>query len=79
MANGNEAVQLTAEVRAEIARQQLPLTVLAERVGWSLSKLQRRLSGRAPFDVAELAQVAGALGITVKDLVDRAAMQGVTQ
>lgn len=54
---------VAAEVRAEVARKQISQEKLAERVGCSRPYLQRRLTGTTPFDVAELALVAEALGV----------------
>lgn len=56
---------VAAEVRAEVARKQISQDKLAERVGCSRQSLNRRLTGAIPFDVAELAVIADALGVPV--------------
>ena len=56
-------------VRAEMARHRLTGTDLAHALGWSITTTRRRLNGTHPFDVEELAQVAGVLGVPVTELV----------
>lgn len=61
-------VQVAAEVRAEMARQEISQQALADRLGWQQSRLSRRLTGgktAVPFTVAELGAVAAALGVPV--------------
>lgn len=45
----------------------------AARTGIPLSTLSRRLTGNSPFTVVELDLLANILGVTVSDLVTRAA------
>jgi transcriptional regulator with XRE-family HTH domain len=54
-----------AEVRAEMARQRRSGKQLATQLGWSQMYLSRRLSGRAPFNLDDLAAIAAALGVPV--------------
>lgn len=62
------AKQVAAEVRAEIARQGLTQQALADLLGWPQPRLWRRVAdgkAKTPFTVAELAAVAGALGVPI--------------
>lgn len=56
---------VAAEVRAELARQRISGRQAARRLGWTQQALSRRLTGDIPFNVAELAELAGLLGIEV--------------
>lgn len=49
---------VAAEVRAEMARQNVPQRELGRVLGLSQGAAWRRLKGEVPFDVAELAKVA---------------------
>lgn len=57
----HEAV--AAEVRAELARQQMSQSELARRLGVNQPWISRRLIGTVPLDVRELAQIAEILRI----------------
>lgn len=57
--------RVAAEVRAEMARQQMSQEKLAALTGLSQSRISRRLVGDRPFDITELAAVATALGVPV--------------
>lgn len=54
---------VAAEVRAELARQQIPQREVGVALGMSQAAAWRRLKGDVPFDVAELAAVAEMLGV----------------
>lgn len=69
MLNRTAAQRTAANVRAEMARKRITQIKLAESVGWSQGAVSRRLSGRVPFNIEELARVAEILGVTVADLV----------
>jgi transcriptional regulator with XRE-family HTH domain len=56
---------IAAEVRAELARQQITQRELADRIGMFQQALQVRLAGRRPFRAEELAAIAAALGVPV--------------
>lgn len=56
-------------MRAELARKGITQTDLAAKLAKSQPFVSRRLSGRVPFDVADLAAIASVLDITVADLV----------
>jgi len=55
-----------AEIRAELARQDITQDDLAHRVGMSPSALSRRLAGLQPFELQELEGIAAALGVPAK-------------
>ena len=61
----------TAEraVQTAMADQAVSRVAPAEATGIPRVTLVRRLSGRAPFTVTELAAVAGALGVPLTDLL----------
>ena len=52
-------------VDAERVRAGITRATLAGRLGWSLSRLQRRLAADPPFKVDELSAVAQAIGCPV--------------
>jgi transcriptional regulator with XRE-family HTH domain len=60
---------VAAEVRAEMARQQVNQQQVAEVLGFSRQALSRRITGEIPFDVAELGQIAHFLGVPVSRLM----------
>ena len=62
---------VAANVRAEAARRGLRQADLAGSLGVSQETLSRRLTGRVPFDVDELVDVAAALGVDVAELFTR--------
>ncbi len=64
------AENTAANVRAELGRQQRSGASLAESLGWTQAKVQRRLSGKVPFDVAELEKVAAELNVSLLRLID---------
>lgn len=67
------AAIVVAQVAARVERRAkdagLNPVLLAERTGIARSTLLRRLSGASPFTVAELAAVAGALDVSLSDLI----------
>lgn len=73
MAEPTLSERVAAEVRAELARQQLTMQHLVERVyGTSPATMRRKLTGLYPLDVDELERVAVALDLTSEELVARA-------
>ena len=56
---------VAAEVRAHIARQRRSGRNVALELGWDQAYMQRRLSGRTPFDVEDLAAIAKILDVPV--------------
>lgn len=61
--------RVAAEVRAEMARQDVTAQSIAPAAHISPATLSRRLSGTSPFSVAELEAVAGALGVEPSDFL----------
>lgn len=61
--------KVAAEVRSLAARRQVSNSELADKVGISHASMWRRMTGRYPFTVDELADVAAALGVEVVDLL----------
>ncbi|MEU4391610.1 helix-turn-helix transcriptional regulator [Kribbella sp. NPDC023855] len=55
--------QVAAEVRAHMARARINQTQLAEVLGITQSSVSKRLRGVIAFNVDELQQVAGLLGV----------------
>lgn len=66
------ALSVAAEVRAVMARQGCTQTTLAERINRDQHFVSRRLSGKVPFAVDELADVASALNVPLSDLLGEA-------
>ena len=58
-----------ANVRAEMARQGITQTVLAEKLGLSQTQVSARLRGRVPFDINEITAVADMLGVPLSVLL----------
>jgi transcriptional regulator with XRE-family HTH domain len=57
---------IKTEIRAEMVRQHLNQSQLAERLGWRQQQLSRRLSGHTEMKISELQQIATALGADLK-------------
>lgn len=53
-------------VRAEAGRQDISQAEIGKAIGKSQGAAWRRLAGLVPFDVEELDQVAGLLGVPVQ-------------
>jgi transcriptional regulator with XRE-family HTH domain len=60
-----------AEVRAEIARQQITQDGLAARLGVSQTWVSRRINGNTAFSTEDLDLVARALGVPVANFTTR--------
>ena len=60
---------VSAEIRAEMARQRISQLELARRLGWSRAAVSRRLSGGTGWSIDEVDKVAGVLGLTLPVLV----------
>lgn len=54
---------VAAEVRAEMARQQVTQVQLSRSIGMSQQSLSERLRGKTPFTTDDLEKVAGALRV----------------
>lgn len=63
------AQAVAAEVRAHAARKQMHGTDLVPVLAISQNSVSRRMTGKQPFTVDELADVADALGVEVADLL----------
>lgn len=60
---------VAANVRAEMARHRVTQRDVGAALGIAHSAVSHRLTGRTPFDVNELAAIAGLLGVDVAHLV----------
>lgn len=60
---------VAAEVRAEIARQNLTITDVADRAGLARSTLHRKLRGGGAFNVDEIRWIADALDVSLTQLM----------
>src|SRR5580693_7898809 len=56
---------IAAEVRAQLARQRRSGRSVALQLGWSSVYMSRRLTGAVPFNVTDLAAIAGVLDVPV--------------
>jgi transcriptional regulator with XRE-family HTH domain len=61
---------VAANVRAEMARQQIKQSEVAIAIGVGQSGVSKRLAGTVAFDVNELAQIAVLLGVPVARLLE---------
>jgi transcriptional regulator with XRE-family HTH domain len=62
---------VAAEVRAELARQQLSGVRAAKALGWTQNYISVRLRGVVPFDVADLIKIADLLEVPVETFFSR--------
>lgn len=60
---------VSAEIRAEMARQRLSQKEMARRLGWSRAALSRRLTGGTGWSINEADKVAELLGVELRMLV----------
>lgn len=60
---------VAGEVRAALARRRISGRRAAREIGWNPNYIARRLDGRTPFDVNDLAALAGLLEVPVTALV----------
>lgn len=67
---------VTAELRAEMGRQQKSKTNLSKKTGIPPRSLARRLSGDGPLDIEDLALIAGALGKNPAEFLPAGAATG---
>lgn len=67
----NRRSALAGEIRAELARQNLTYSALAEATGITPSTISRRLQGVKPFDLDEIHTIAQFLGLKVSELTAR--------
>lgn len=64
--------RVAAEVRAELARKDIPIAELAAATGINLRVLGRKLSGSSPIGVEELISIATALDVRPSALIQSA-------
>lgn len=62
---------LLAEMRAEMARQQLSTKALADSVGMTVDQVGRRLAGKIEITVPEALTIAAALRVDLATLLAR--------
>lgn len=74
MAVTQHGKRVADNTRAEMARRGQTQTSLAIAVDMTQQALSRRLSGRTPFTIDELAKVADVLGVSVTALIGEAAV-----
>lgn len=67
------ADRVILRLRIEMAKRNLTTTELAARVGVSDMWLSRRLRGKTEIHVGDLDRLARALGVSVDELLERAA------
>lgn len=63
------AKRIAEEIRVEMARQRKSVAALAAVIGVKPHTAGRRLNGSTPFNVIELAAVAGWLGVSMADML----------
>lgn len=73
MEHTTTAEKVAARVSQQIKDCGVQVTWLCERTGIPRSTMLRRLSGRSPFNLAELDLIATALRLPVTDLIGDAA------
>lgn len=56
---------IAAEIRAEIARQGIKHSAVAEAIGLSRSALSKRLSGTQSLSAVDVERIAAVLGVSV--------------
>jgi transcriptional regulator with XRE-family HTH domain len=61
--------RVAAEIRAELARKQIPQSRLAAVLGISEVGVSRRMRGETPLDINELVKIAGFLGVPVSQFM----------
>jgi len=63
--------RIAAEIRAELARQQMSQATLSAATGITPSTLRARLQGVQPFWMDELDQIANVIGVPLSELITR--------
>lgn len=63
-----------ANVRAEMARKAVTQTQLASALGLSQGAVSARIRGTTPFDINELATIAGLLDVPIGRLTEGVAV-----
>ena len=65
-------MRVTAEIRAEMAKQRITIKDLSEQIGMPRTTLSARLNDHSHFDIGEFDRVSAALGIEPWELMRRA-------
>lgn len=65
------SASLAADLRAEMARQQIKLKEVSEQTGIPYMNLHRRLNGQATISVDDLRKIADCLDVDPADLIGR--------
>lgn len=65
-----QQTELTANIRAELARRRIRQTDVAERLGLSRQNVAQRLNGTVDFRASELLAIADMCDITIGQLLD---------
>lgn len=60
---------VAANIRAELARRNIPQAAVADALGLSNAAVSRRLNGRAPIDIDDLENIAGLLDVAPVSLL----------
>lgn len=64
-----ERARIATAIRAHLAVHNLSDTKAGELIGLSQSAMSRRTNAQHPFDIDELGKLAGALGLTIHQLI----------
>ncbi len=57
-----------AEIKAEMARQDMSQRELASRLGWHQTSVSKRLTGKVALRAHEIEEIAQALKVSVREL-----------
>lgn len=68
--NSAYALDVAGEVRAEMGRQRISQTALADRLEASQAYVSRRLTGEVSFSVADLDTIAGILEVPIERFLE---------
>ena len=65
-------MDIAGEIRAEMARQRIGVSDLADATGYSRQSLSRKLNSHTAFTLPELDAISHALGVPIWELLIRA-------
>jgi len=71
--NTDTSRSIAANVSAALSSAGIAQRDAATQTGIPLTTLSRRLTGNSPFTIVELDLIAGILGVTVSELIAKAA------
>lgn len=69
LVNATKTLRVAANVRAELARRNIPAQSLAEAVDLNRATLGRRLNGYSSFTIDELDRIADYFGLPLEVLI----------